>query len=191
MSALIDAVARDYPIDPKRVFATGISNGGIFSHYLAANLSLRIAAIAPVAGGIADNFASKFQPELPVSVLMLHGTSDPLVPYHGGDVAYGGRGKIIDTDRAVRLWVERDGCLPTPLTDSLPDTGSKGACPIRWSTWGRGRGGTEVTLYTLEGGGHTWPGGPQFLPAFLVGKVCANLNATDVIWGFFKEHPKA
>ncbi|HJV55417.1 MAG TPA: PHB depolymerase family esterase, partial [Methylomirabilota bacterium] len=83
VTALIDAIGRAHAVDPRRVYATGISNGAIFSHYLAAHLSTRIAAIAPVVGGIADPPEPWFRPERPVSVLMLQGTRDPLVPYHG------------------------------------------------------------------------------------------------------------
>jgi polyhydroxybutyrate depolymerase len=84
VAALLDAVPRHHAIDPRRVYATGISNGGIFSHYLAAHLAGRLAAIAPVVGGIADPPSRWLRPERPVSVLILQGTSDPLVPYHGG-----------------------------------------------------------------------------------------------------------
>ena len=89
VTALIDAIGRAHAVDPRRIYATGISNGGIFSHYVAAHLSARIAAIAPVVGGIADPPEAWLRPERPVSVLMLQGTRDPLVPYHGGAVAFG------------------------------------------------------------------------------------------------------
>ncbi len=98
IAALLDEVARRRPIDAKRVFATGISNGGIFSHYLAANLADRIVAIAPVAGGLADPFYRAFAPSQPVSVFILQGTADPLMPFDGGAVAWGGRGQIIAAD---------------------------------------------------------------------------------------------
>jgi polyhydroxybutyrate depolymerase len=97
IATLLDALTREYHIDASRVFATGISNGAIFSHFLAAQLSSRIAAIAPVAGGIADPFYQRFSPDRPVSVLILQGTADPLVPYGGGGVLRGRRGKIIPT----------------------------------------------------------------------------------------------
>jgi polyhydroxybutyrate depolymerase len=82
--AMLAAVAKDYPIDEKRVYAMGISNGGMFSHYLAAHRADKLAAIAPVVGGIADPFHRKFMPAGPVSVLISQGTKDPIVPYDGG-----------------------------------------------------------------------------------------------------------
>jgi polyhydroxybutyrate depolymerase len=159
VNALLDTIDRQYSLDAARIFATGISNGGIFSHYLGAKLSTRIAAIAPVAGGIGEPFVEQgFQPEQPVSVLMINGTADPLVPYYGGGVVQGVDGNIVDTDRAVQMWVQTDGAQSTAQIGTLPDTDPADGCTVRWSTWSGGRNGTEVTLYTVEGGGHTWAG---------------------------------
>jgi polyhydroxybutyrate depolymerase len=190
VSALLDAIAKDYRIDPARVYATGISNGGIFSHYLAARLSTRIAAIAPVAGGIAEPFRASFHPERQVSVLMMNGTEDPLVPYHGGGVRRGTNGRVLDTEEAARIWAAADGCAKAARVETLPDSDPHDACRVRRSLWTGGRDGTEVVLYTFEGGGHTWPGGRQYAPEILVGRVCHDLDATQVIWDFFKAHPR-
>jgi polyhydroxybutyrate depolymerase len=190
IAAMIDAIASDYPIDLKRIYATGISNGAIFSHYLAANLSARIAAIAPVVGGLADPFYKNFKPEQPVSVLILQGTRDPLVPFDGGDVAWGNRGKIISTAETVQAWVKHDGCIAPARSSTLADKDATDSCTVRSSIWSDCRDGTGVTLYTLEGAGHTWPGGSQYLPERLVGKVCRDIDATEIIWDFFRTHPK-
>jgi polyhydroxybutyrate depolymerase len=190
VAVMIDAISKEHRIDPKRIYATGISNGAIFSHYLAANLADRIAAIAPVVGGIADPFAARFDPAQPVSVLMFQGTDDPLVPFDGGDVAWGNRGKIISTAETVKKWMQRDGCAPIARTGMVPDNDPADGCRAEWSTWSSCRDGTEVTLYTLHGAGHTWPGGGQYLPRFLIGKVCRDIDATEVIWNFFRRHAK-
>ena len=187
VTALIDAIGRAHAVDPRRVYATGISNGGIFSHYLAAHLSARIAAIAPVVGGIADPPDAWLRPEQPVSVLMLQGTRDPLVPYHGGAVAFG-RGKIIDTEEAARRWAALNGGRE-PVREPLPADG-KDRCGGLRTIYPGGRDGSEVTLVRLDGGGHTWPGGAQYLPERLIGRVCRDFDATVLIWDFFKAHPK-
>lgn len=189
IAALLDLLAATRPIDPKRVYATGISNGAFFSHYLAANLAHRIAAIAPVVGGIADPFHQRFSPSEPVSVFILQGTADPLVPYDGGAVARN-RGRTIATDEALRLWRTVDDTGPVPETGVLEDLDKGDGCRVEWSRWTEGRHGTEVQLYKLIGGGHTWPGGPQYLPKFVVGPVCRDLDATRVIWDFFARHRK-
>ena len=187
VAALIDAIGRAHAVDLRRVYATGISNGAIFSHYLAARLSARIAAIAPVVGGIADPPDAWLRPEQPVSVLMLQGTRDPLVPYHGGAVAFG-RGKIIDTEEAARRWAALNGGRE-PVREPLPADG-KDRCGGLRTIYPGGRDGSEVTLVRLDGGGHTWPGGVQYLPQLLIGRVCRDFDATELIWAFFKAHPK-
>jgi polyhydroxybutyrate depolymerase len=190
VAALIDELSAKYRVDPNRIFATGISNGAIFSHYLAARLSSRIAAIAPVVGGIADPFYQNFNPEQPVSVLILQGTADPLTPYEGGGIAGGRRGKIIPTTEAVRKWNANNGCTGEPHTGTLPDKDPTDGCTVKTSSWSGCRNETAVTLYTLRGAGHTWPGGAQYLPQRIVGKVCRDVEATEVIWQFFSTHPK-
>lgn len=179
-----------HPIDPRRIYATGISNGGIFSHDLAARMSTRIAAIAPVVGGIADPPEPWFRPEQPISGLIVQGTRDPLVPYRGGPIAFG-RGQIIDTDEAARRWARQDGAAREPVEEMLAAGDGRDRCGGIRVTYTGGRDGSEVVLVRLDGGGHTWPGGPQYLPERLIGRVCRDLDATAVIWAFSKAHPKA
>ncbi len=192
VSALIDDVARTHNVDAKRIYATGISNGGIFSHYLAANLSSRIAAIAPVVGGMPVAVHEAFKPTHPVSLLVLSGTSDPLVPYDGGDVTVFGRkrGKIVSTETAVRTWVQHDRCDTRATVEDLPDIDVKDDCRVQRFTYANGRDGTEVVLLKMIGAGHAWPGGSQYLPRRRIGSVCRDINATGVIWEFFRTHSK-
>lgn len=189
VNTMIDAIAKEYKIDAKRIYATGISNGGIFSHYLGANLSNRIAAIAPVVGGIADPFHKNFKPKEPVSVLILQGTADPLVPYGGGFVARN-RGKIISTDDAVKLWLKNNGAKEEPTAKESFDKDKTDGCTVDKFVWSGGKNKTEVVLYKLNGGGHTWAGSSQYATRLIVGGVCRDVNATEVIWEFFKQHPK-
>ena len=190
IATMIDAISTEHRIDPKRIYATGISNGAIFSHYLGARLARRIAAIAPVVGGIAEPFDKHFKAEQPVSVLILQGTDDPLVPFDGGDVAGGKRGRIISTKETVKKWTQQDRCGPTPEIAKILNHDPDDGCEAERSTWSSCRDGTEVTLYTLRGAGHTWPGGAQYLPQRFIGKVCRDIDATEVIWNFFKRHAK-
>jgi polyhydroxybutyrate depolymerase len=191
IATLIDTLTAQLRLDPRRIFATGLSNGAAFSHYLAANLAPRIAAVASVAGGLATPFAHRFAPTAPVSVLVMHGTADPLVPYHGGAVAGGHLGSELGAEATARRWEEADGIRADAATGELPDTDPADGCRARWQRWSGGRKRTEVWLYTLEGGGHTWPGGPQYLPRRLVGRVCRDFDATFAIWDFFSRHGKA
>ncbi len=193
ISALIDDVARDYKVDAKRVFSAGISNGATFSHYLGANLSSRIAAIAPVIGGMPAAWSAAFKPEKPVSVLILQSVHDPLMPYDGGDIKLPmgvKRAGIVATDEAARKWVEHNGCQRKAVTEVLADKDPEDGCRVRTFTYSKGKAGTDVVLYRIEGAGHTWPDGLQYMSEKVIGKVCRDINGAEVIWEFFRRHPK-
>lgn len=190
VSALLDALTGELALDPRRIYATGISNGAVFVNHLAARLSPRLAAIAPVAGSIAVPFDARFAPAQAVSVLMINGTDDPLMPYQGGGVARGRRGEVIGAEAAIQKWVSANGCSGVPRTAQLPDTDAADGCRGFSVEWTACRDNTAVALYRLEGGGHTWPGGPQYLPDFIIGKTCNDFDATAEIWKFFAAHPR-
>lgn len=189
LADLIDALARKYSVDRKRVFATGISNGGFMSQRLACDLSDKVAAIAVVAATMGQELSGKCNPRQPVSVLLIHGTEDPLVPYEGGRVQVRGGGAIVSAPDAVGKWVELNGCTAKPKTDSLPDT-AEDETRTRRETYTGCRNGTEVIFLTIEGGGHTWPSGPQYLPVRRIGRTSGDFDASALIWEFFAAHPR-
>jgi polyhydroxybutyrate depolymerase len=166
-------------IDPQRIYATGMSNGGILSHRLGCEAADLFAAIAPVAGTL--NFASCV-PSQPISVLMFHGTADQHLPYDGGV----GSESLIGVDFAsvqesVDFWTRFNGCILQPQTDSFDD--------IQHQVWSGCKDGTSVELYTILGGGHAWPGGNSS------GRVNADqptqsIYSSQLIWEFFAAHPK-
>lgn len=171
VAALLDEAGRRLCLDERRIFATGMSNGGFLSHRLGCELADRIAAIAPVAG---VNGLDRCTPPRAVPVLHFHGTSDLLVAYNGGGLS-GFRSVAASTSG----WVERNGCDATPqVTFDREDT--------QCETWSGCRDGAEVTLCTVDGGGHTWPGGAQ-LPAG--GHTTTAISASDAMWDFFSRHP--
>lgn len=192
VSALIDRLNETLSIDRKRVYATGISNGGFFAERLACELSNKIAATASVAATLPENYSCR--PSRPVSVLLIHGTDDPFVPYTGGQVkgrgtsrgGYGGRAlSVADT---VKYWTDHDKCPPSAVTTRLEDRDVRDGTTVRRDIYVQCRGGTEVVLYTVNGGGHTWPGGLQYAPEAFIGKTNRDINASQVIWDFFKKH---
>jgi polyhydroxybutyrate depolymerase len=186
--ALIAELQRSQHVDAKRVYATGISNGGFFSNRLACDLTGQLAAIAAVAATMPETLLPVCKPSAPISVMYIHGSKDPLVHINGGPVLRD-RGVAIPLAQAQEFWRNWDGALSTPLVENRPDAAHDGTS-VRRESYGEGKQGTEVVVYTIEGGGHTWPGGPQYLPAFLVGKASANLDATEAIWGFFRKHSR-
>ena len=193
ISALIDSMIKDYNINPKLVYVTGISNGAIMSYRLACELSNKITAIAPVDGNIPNQLFPECSPSRPVSVLAINNTDDPLVPFEGGYI-YGIRkinlGKVLSVSESVGFWVKRNMCSITPVVTEEPDRDPKDGTRVTCKQYINGIDGTEVILYVVDGGGHTWPGGFQYLPAGMIGKTCRDFDANEVIWSFFKKHSR-
>ena len=183
--ALIDELVRQHLADPKRVYATGISNGGFFSNRLACELSDKIAAIASIAATMPEVLMPVCKPSRPVSVMYMQGTKDPLVPINGGTIGPQ-HGTAVSLQQAEEFWRTHNGTSVKPTSEDLPDVAHDGT-GVHRDVYANGKEDTEVVIYTINGGGHTWPGGPQYLPALLVGKVTQNLQATPVIWEFFQK----
>jgi polyhydroxybutyrate depolymerase len=191
LSGLLAGLTREFAVDARRVYVTGVSNGAFMSQRLAAEKSERIAAIAPVIGGMGPLIRDRFAPKAPVSVLLMNGTDDPLVPYQGGPVARSAnRGETIGIDEIVKLWSTRDRCSGQPETVLLPDVDPADGTRVRRTTYARCADHTAVILYTIEGGGHNWPGGAQYLPRAIIGRTSRDLDATAVVWQFFADHPR-
>lgn len=179
--ALIDRLVASYPVDPRRIYVTGMSNGGMMAHRLGRELSGRIAAIAPV---VATVFGDEKPPAHPVSALMINGMLDQSVPHEGGppggrfNTAWDGTPAKPALDQGG-FWAEANGCAKHPARqDNGPLVRWQYACPA----------GKAVELYLLKDNGHAWPGGQRGnargdLPS-------SSMNATDVIWDFFKAHGK-
>jgi polyhydroxybutyrate depolymerase len=189
ISLLIDKINSEYNIDSARIFATGISNGGIFSLYLAHKLSKRILAIAPIAANIPENLVKNYKLDYPVSLMLINGTSDPLIKYDGGKVGFKigkNRGWTISTDSTIMIFKALDKCNDAPKVSEIPDINEDDDCNAIKYEYEGGSMNTNVVLIKILNGGHTFPGGTQYLPKFLVGNVCRDFNAADLIWEFFK-----
>lgn len=181
--SLLDDLAMVANIDSKRVFATGMSNGGIISYRLASELSDRIAAIAPVGGPMGTETCS---PEHPVSVIHFHGTADEHAPFNGGK----GKGlsgtNFFSVDHSIKTWIKANGCSEEPVVTKLPDKADDGMTVTK-KTYGSGKDEAEVVLIEIDGGGHTWPG--QDPRVKFLGKSTKDISANDLMWEFFQKHP--
>ena len=181
---LLDDLGSVANVDPKRVYATGISNGGMMCYRLAAELSDRIAAIAPVSGTLAIDNPS---PKRPVPVLHFHGLADDIVPYSGLNMQAAAWMPFKSVDETMKIWCRPDGCPEKPQdVTKLPDKAQDGTTVTR-TTYGPGKDGAEIVLYAIGGGGHTWPGRDPVVK--LLGKSTRNISANDLIWDFFQKHP--
>jgi len=179
ISELVAALSKDLPVDPARVYATGISNGGLMSYRLACDTTL-FAAIGPDSATLLGDCPSP----APVSVVHIHGTADQNIPYGGGrgdGVAHIDGPPVPDV---VASWRGVDTCGTPTVTTAAPVTTSVADCP----------GGRTVELITIDGAGHQWPGAsPRPFMQHVVGTdpPSTALNATDTIWRFFAAHPKS
>ena len=185
---MCDYMINNYSVDEKKIYATGISNGGFMSTRLGCELSNRIAAIAVNAATIeAKTIAPNCNPGRPVPALYIHGTTDPLVPFLGGQITAGGTagGTILSHFQAIDKWVTINGCNPTPTVTDLPDIANDGTT-IKQRVYSGGANGSEVVSYVVLNGGHTWPQGYQYLNEAIIGKTSQDMNACEVIWTFFK-----
>ena len=185
---LCDYMINNYSVDGTKIYATGISNGGFMSSRLACELSNRIAAIAVVAATIeATTIAPSCNPGRPVPAIYIHGTTDPLVPFTGGQMTAGGTagGTVLSHFQAMDKWVTINGCNTTPIITDLPDIANDGTT-IKQRIYSGGTNGSEVVSYVVLNGGHTWPQGYQYLNETIIGKTSQDMNACEVIWTFFK-----
>jgi polyhydroxybutyrate depolymerase len=179
LARVLDDVAALVSVDSKRVYCTGLSNGGMMAYRLAAEMSERIAAVASVAGTMV---CEECAPKRAVPVLHMHGTKDTLVPFQGVEK---GMVKLPTVDDTIKKWAKINGCRAEPEVAELPAL--RDNFKVTRSLYGGGKGGAEVVLYVIEGAGHVWPG--RFSPGGFLGPTTYNIRANDLIWEFFQKHP--
>ncbi len=176
---LLDSVAIDYNLDEKRIYSTGMSNGGFMSLTLAGELSNRIAAVASVTGTMTVNQIPANTVTSPIPVLQIHGTAD-------GTVNYNGTAQFLSIDSVLNYWVSHDNCNPTPVVTTLPNINITDGCTAERYDYTNGDNGAEVVHYKILGGGHTWPGA-----SVNIGVTNQDFNASVEIWKFFNKFNKA
>lgn len=177
LAALIERLSRDYGIPAGHVFVTGMSAGGFMANRLVCERADLVTAIAPVAGTLGA--AIPCSPSRPVSVMAVHGTADPVVPYEGGIMnGRGGTSDIVSAPALAERWREMDHC-PGPLVAEPPNG------EVQEMTAAGCADNTEVTLVRINGGGHTWPAGRFSLPADVVGPTSFAVNASAASAQFF------
>ncbi len=175
-------------IDQKRIYATGFYNGAMMSYRLGCEASSEFAAIGPVSGAVGGKATENSsiylpnKPSKPVSVIVFHGTDDQNVLYQGGhgNKTSGSRVDLSVND-SIFFWIEADKCSSNPIIENLTKV-------VIRKTYTGGLDGTEVVLYTIMGGGHAWPTGEK--GSIMGDEPIREISATDVIWEFFKNHPK-
>jgi polyhydroxybutyrate depolymerase len=189
LDAVLDDTLARLPIDERRVYAVGMSNGASMAGRFAGERSERIAALAQVAGTAPNVISDSRRRTRPVAVLQIHGSADPYWLYEGGDggglrkrVLLGAHKPTVGVDDWARFWVQANGASGNPDTVVVSeDTTAR--------IWHGAGPSSDVVFYRIDGGGHTWPGGPP-LPRLLFGRTSTSFNATRVIWDFFASHAR-
>lgn len=189
ISVLLDSIIQIYNVDSTKIFAAGFSRGGEFALYLADKLSSRITAIASVCASLPKTVLKGFSFKHPVSVLLINGTADPIIKYEGGFGKYLRKRKcvagldIASTDDLISKIITMDSCGTKPQAADMPNKNKKDGCTaVKYKYW---CSNSMVTFIMVINGGHTWPGGKQYLPKFMVGKVCKDFKAQNEIFDFF------
>lgn len=176
ISNLIDSIKANYSIDENRIYSTGMSNGGFMSYELACQLSERITAIASVTGSMLLSHKNLCNAIHPTPVMEIHGTADATVPYNGTS-------SFIHIDSLVKFWVQFNNCSTTPIFTSVPDIDNTDNCTAENYLFNGGNQNSEVELYKIIGGEHTWPGS-----SFNTTVTNMDFSASEKIWQFFSQY---
>lgn len=186
--AVIDDVAAAHAIDPSRVYVTGASNGGFMTYALLDAVPERFAAAAPVMAAMPDADERVSADAPPVPILIIHGMADRIVP---AEVSRMGGFRMTPLEDTIAAWRERNGCTDEPIVEPLPDTDPDDRTRTVRTRYEPAGDGAEVVVYRVIGGGHTWPGGREPSPRFIVGRVSRDFSASEAIWEFFAAHRRA
>jgi len=175
-SALIDHIASTYNINLKRVYSTGMSNGGFMSYHLACNLSDKIAAIASVTGSMSMPTFDNCALAKAVPILEIHGNADAVVPYDGSAIA-------LPIEDVISFWITQNNCSETPITTPIEDIDTTDGSTVIHFIYQNGTNGSSVEHFFIDGGGHTWPGSN-----FLLDQTNYDIDASQEIWRFFSQY---
>ena len=189
--AIVDKLVADGLVDKNRVYVAGISNGGVMAQRLACAQADRIAGIATVAGGLPTGLTGTCKPARALPVLVIHGTEDPIVPWAGGAVAgFEEFGKVLSARETAGFWAANNRCGDGGVIAAEPDRDPKDGTRGKPEVFAACPAGAAVKLAAIEGGGHTWPGGYQYLPERFIGRTSQDVDANMLIWNFFKDAGK-
>ena len=181
ISALIDQLAATYNIDPRRIYANGLSNGGGMAFVLSCTMSDRIAAVGTVGAAqlLPFNWCTDRRP---VPMISFHGTADRAAPYNGG-ASWVTSDPFPNVLTWTRDWARRNRCAPNPSDSAVAEDVTRRA-------YTSCAGDADVVLYTVHDGGHSWPGGEP-MPEWFVGRTSRSIDASSLMWDFFRQHPLA
>lgn len=190
LDKLAQDLAVDLNIDQQRLYVVGFSNGGFMVERLACEVPERYAAFALVAATGYAGMPTLCAEKHPISILMMHGTSDTNVPWDGLAQTIEGQEifMLAPVPNTLGFWANYSACSSDFESEDLPQTGGSPGTNVRVLRLKACADDVEVLLYAIIGGGHNWPGVPIVGPLAILGKVNLDIDATQVIWEFFARH---
>lgn len=176
VETLIDDVTSEYNIATEKIYATGMSNGGFFSFLLSCQLSEKIAAIASVTGSMTPSNFNSCDPQRPVPIMQIHGTSDPIISYSGAIWS-------LPVSEVISFWVNHNNCDQNPIITDLPNINENDGSTVSHFIYKNGENGSMVEHLRINDGGHTWPGS-----IFNTAGTNQDISASRRIWEFFSKY---
>ena len=197
--AFIDGIIRGLTkakiADPKRIYMTGASNGGMMIYTLACKIAHKLAAIAPAMASMPVELRDSCKPKQPLPILIFNGADDQIIPWQGGRVSPMRKhdlGYVLSVDHTIRLWRGYNGCSKNGKKKKLAHKDAKDPTHVEVFNWSDCKNGSEVVVYKIVGGGHNWPGSdmsrkPEKLRRYL-GVSNQDIDPKEELWKFFKRH---
>ena len=195
LQSLIDRVSSQYSINQDRIYAHGTSNGGNMVFRLAQEIGDEFKAVAAIVASMPENNKCR-ESQHPISILVMNGTDDPLLPYDGGSVGRRdtdkkARGTVLSTDKTIQYWLSKNKITTSPTTEIFPNISRRDRSTVEVSRYRGGIDDTEVILYKIIGGGHTEPSLKEHYRAIykmIVGQQNRDIEMAEEVFQFFDRH---
>jgi polyhydroxybutyrate depolymerase len=192
-SKIIDELVSKDKVNPKKVYVTGVSNGGFMSFKLACDLRDKISAIGVIVASVPTNYVQKCKPSKGIPIIWFNGTSDPLVPWEGGEMVSKtigsslSRGTVLSVQDSINFWKVINNCNSDPQITDLPNNNKFDGSTVTRQFY-NSNSGFPIDFYKIDGGGHSWPGGPQYYPKIIIGNVNKDIDSLQLTWEFFSKY---
>lgn len=186
IAALIGHIEQIRNINRRKIYATGFSQGGILTQALACKLPNKIAAFASVAGSLTTQFMHSCHPTVSISMMMINGTKDLSVHYHGDPITQ--KEALVSIPKTINFWKRHDQCTSSSQFQQLAQTKSRNHLEVKAFRYSGCRNASEVLQFTVVNGGHFWPGGASTDTKLNQVNIQLGFNASKAIWSFFQHH---
>ena len=180
LTSLIDLFVHDFRADPKRVYFSGSSNGGMMTYRLSCDIPDKIRAIAPFVSTISPQVAEQFTSARPIPIIITSGTADSIIKWEGGPVKVTRTPRLYSGDENIAYWKARNGVKSIAKVKVLPDVEPGDNSRVEVHHY---KGRNDVVLYKIINGGHTHPTLRESGKPLVPGKNM-DYNSFETVWDF-------